>query len=298
MRLAPYVAGVMALSAVVFLAGSTATAAQSCKRLLDGSAIRSEATLWQNYGLGYPWGNDHNGSARMEASNVSVESGTLILTASPLPVAQGNSSKDPHLPIRYASGAVYWKGLVAVSEEFPVWRLSGEFSAPTARGTWPAFWITAAKGWPPELDILEYKGDSVCWQNTLRGASYKDAKFLTHKTPVPDAGSFHRYSVEMRRANATDVTVRYFIDDKLTGQDVALDYVDKPMQLILNLQMEGASGEPGPVTAQRFMIRNVSVDRCTVEQKKHQQVYLPNHEVDSISLGLTQAVGCSVCVGR
>jgi beta-glucanase (GH16 family) len=265
MWLAQQAPRVMALSMIMLLASFANAKAQSCKRLLDSFAFNSPETLWQNYALGYPWGNDHNGSAHMEASGVSLDNGTLVLSASPLPESQTVSSKDPHLPIRYSSGAVYWKGMVTVTDEFPVWRLSGEFSVPTARGTWPAFWITAAKGWPPELDILEYKGDSICWQNTLRGATYKDAQFLTHKTPVSDASNFHRYSVEMSKINATDVSVRYFIDGKSTGQDVALGYVDKPMQLILNLQMEGASGEPGPVTKQQFKIRDVYIDRCLAD---------------------------------
>lgn len=41
--------------------------------------------------------------------------------------------------------------------------VSGEFIAPTAVGTWPAFWLTAVVGWPPESDIGEWKGALIYW---------------------------------------------------------------------------------------------------------------------------------------
>lgn len=37
--------------------------------------------------------------------------------------------------------------------------VQGEFISPTAVGTWPAFWLTAVSGWPPEADIGEWKGE-------------------------------------------------------------------------------------------------------------------------------------------
>lgn len=36
--------------------------------------------------------------------------------------------------------------------------IEAEFQAPTARGTWPAFWLNGAHSWPPEIDIAEWKG--------------------------------------------------------------------------------------------------------------------------------------------
>jgi beta-glucanase (GH16 family) len=43
---------------------------------------------------------------------------------------------------------------------YPQYEVRGEFQAPSAGGTWPAFWLTRVRSWPPESDILEYKGDA------------------------------------------------------------------------------------------------------------------------------------------
>ncbi|KAK7447715.1 Galactan endo-beta-1,3-galactanase [Stygiomarasmius scandens] len=95
----------------------------------------------------YPWGSDHNGSGRMvgsssDHSHINPSGGTLTLTATPTSNANPpNSSADPFPAIHYASGAVHAKEQITVTTS-QSWTVQGEFSAPTARGTWPAFWLT------------------------------------------------------------------------------------------------------------------------------------------------------------
>lgn len=89
-------------------------------------------------------------------SHISIANDVLTLTATPTS-GQGNSNKDPFLAIHYISGTVYAKTHITVTASTS-YTVQGEFIAPTAKGTWPAFWLTAVNSWPPEADIGEWKG--------------------------------------------------------------------------------------------------------------------------------------------
>ncbi|MFN8074947.1 MAG: family 16 glycosylhydrolase [Kineosporiaceae bacterium] len=134
------------------------------------------------------------------------------------------------------------KSQVVVSDQFPNWEVKGTFQAPSAKGTWPAFWLTGATSWPPEIDILEFKGDARNWFNTFRTSSDVSSTVVGVSSP----GDWHTYRVWMTKANATDVTVHFYVDGVWKGQHNAAGFVGKPMWLIMNLQMEGSSGAPGP----------------------------------------------------
>ena len=87
----------------------------------------------------------------MAESQVDVDSGTLVLKATPKTV----SDKASIHYLRYAavstseicgvltmfvsSGAVHSTKQITVTAENS-YTVYGEFSAPTAKGTWPAFW--------------------------------------------------------------------------------------------------------------------------------------------------------------
>jgi hypothetical protein len=45
------------------------------------------------------------------------------------------------------------------------------------------------------------------------------------------------------------------------GQHRAANFVDKPMWLMINLQMEGSSGSPGPTSDTIYRARNVYLGR-------------------------------------
>jgi galactan endo-beta-1,3-galactanase len=175
--------------------------------VMDGTSFTSYSTLEGQWNYLYPWGSDHNGSARMYASStdhsqVFIETpGVLIIKATKVPETEGNSSSDPHLLIRYHSGAIHGKQQVVINDQYDAWDVSGDFKAPIGRGTWPAFWITGAFSWPPESDIMEYKGNNVCWQNTADGPDWTNVGWETTKTTVADANvNWHNYRVVMTRA--------------------------------------------------------------------------------------------------
>lgn len=235
--------------------------AATWETLINGS-FRDRETLIESWNFGYPWGSDHNGTARMYASATDNNhvylspSGVLNLKATRISWDEGNSSSDPYLPIRYHSGAVHAKEQILVNDQFPNYEVKGEFQAPSARGTWPAFWLTGAWSWPPESDILEFKGDNRNWFNTFRTS----ADVSTTIVSVANPGDWHSYRVWITKVSNTDVEIHYYLDGAWRAVHRA-NFVGKPLWLIINLQMEGSSGSPGPTADTYFRARNVYVGR-------------------------------------
>jgi hypothetical protein len=235
--------------------------AAAWETLIDGNSFASRAALESEWNYLYPWGSDHNGTARMYASSTDNNhlfispAGVLNLKATRITWDEGNSSKDPYLPIHYHSAAIHAKNQVLVNDRFPNWEIRGEFQAPSARGTWPAFWITGANSWPPESDILEYKGDNRNWFNTYDGAW--DNTLVTVSSP----GNWHEYRIWMTKTSGTDVQIHYYLDGAWKAAHTGSNFVGKPMNIIINLQMEGSSGSSGPTGDTYYKARNVYVGR-------------------------------------
>ncbi|HET9516377.1 MAG TPA: hypothetical protein VFO77_01495, partial [Actinoplanes sp.] len=82
-------------------------------------------------------------------------------------------------------------------------------------------------------------------------------------TWVNDPGSWHRYRAWINKVNATDVEIHYYIKEGDREVETGVhraNFVGKPLWLIMNLQMEGSSGAPGPQEA-TFQARNIYVGR-------------------------------------
>lgn len=236
--------------------------AATWETVLTGSSFNSRAAFEAEWNYYYPWGRDHNGTARMYGypSHVNMSGGVLTLTASRISWNEGNSSADPYLPIRYHSGAVHANHQVLVNDQFPNYEIRGEFQAPSSRGTWPAFWLTGANSWPPESDIMEFKGNNQNWQNTATGPDWQNVSWQNTITTVSNPGSWHEYRIWMTKVNATEVDIHYYIDGNWKAVHRA-DFVGKPFWIIINLQMEGSSGEPGPSADTYLKARNIYVGR-------------------------------------
>jgi hypothetical protein len=259
----------------------TGAAAAAASAAALGSAGRARAAAWEtvlntdsfgsyqaleaNWNYRYPWGSDHNGSARMYGSasdhnHVHLSGGTLTLQATRISWDEGTSGSSPHLPIRYHSGAIHAKHQVRVTDQYPNYEVKGEFQAPSAPGTWPAFWLTGVNSWPPESDILEFKGDNRNWFNTFRTSSDVSSTLV----PVSSPGGWHAYRAWITRVNATDVDIHYYLDDTWRAVHRGAGFVGKPLWLICNLQMEGSSGGSGPSGDTFYRARNVYVGRSSV----------------------------------
>ena len=197
----------------------------------------------------------------MYKSNVSLNDGVLELKAERTSKNEGKSKSSPHLEIKYKSGAIHAKHKIVVNKAYPEYEITGEFKAPTSSGTWPAFWLTAVDGWPPETDILEFKGDDVNWQNTF----LTPQNVTTIKKKIPDASKeWHTYTAKLKRVDNTHTTITYFIDGKQTGVHYT-DFTDKPLWLIINLQMEGSSGNANGLEQASYFSKNVTIKRISAK---------------------------------
>ncbi|KAK7688546.1 Galactan endo-beta-1,3-galactanase [Cerrena zonata] len=224
--------------------------------VIPQSSLNSVADFEQYFDYLYPWGSDHNGSGRMVKGNVNVASSTLTLSATPTsnPVPP-TSSANPHPAIHYASGAVHAKEHITVTagNSYSVY---GEFSAPTAHGTWPAFWLTAVNGWPPEADIGEWKGTADNWYNTFNTSSQVKSTLVSWPTDL----SFHSLRADLTAQGST-VKIDFYMDNQLKTTQYGANFAGAPLWLIINLQMEGSSGSPGPTGTTTYKIRNIQVTR-------------------------------------
>jgi hypothetical protein len=237
----------------------SAEAAADWETIIDGTSFNNYGEFQSAWNYLYPWGSDHNGTARMYGSSsdhnhIYLHNSTLTLKAAKIDWNEGNSSSDPYLPIHYHSGAVYAKHKVVINDNYPNYEIKARIQAPSSRGTWPAFWLTGAESWPPESDIMEFKGSSVNWQNTYTGS------WQSQKTTVSNPGNWHTYRVWISKTNDTDVDIHYYIDDQWKAKHTA-NFVNKPMWIILNLQMEGSSSNPGPDGSTNMNIDWVYVGR-------------------------------------
>jgi hypothetical protein len=225
--------------------------AQTTETILDGTSFNSTTALEAEWNYNYPWGDTHNGSAKMYPSQLSLSGGVLTITAV-TPDPNGSTYK-------YAAGTIHMKDSICITEQYPEWSFSGEFQAPNIRGTWPAFWITRAGTWTHEVDILEYKGNTENWFNTYDGG------WETTRVNVPDSlTAWHSYRLVATKANGTDVTTRFYLDGVLRGTHTLSGGMGKCFWLIINLQMEGSSGSPGPTGPTAYRARNIVVTRTVM----------------------------------
>ncbi len=127
---------------------------------------------------------------------------------------------------------------------------------PIQTGTWPAFWMTGANSWPPESDFAEFKGSDGCNQNTY------DGSWKTSTTTVPTAGtSWHTYRMVACLENSTNVDFHYYIDGVMKSEQTSTTFVGSPCWLIIDYQMEGSSGSPGPSSTTFYYASNIVVKR-------------------------------------
>lgn len=230
------------LTLLLLLLPSPSLASPS-KTLLIPSTSFNTTTSFSNYwSLNYPWGTDHNGAARMSPSQVvtSSDGTTLTLTAHRVTGQKPATHGGKQIPIKYLSGAIHAKQhftITSPSSSSPGSSVSGydfsaEFRAPVAKGTWPAFWLTAVNGWPPEIDMAEWKGSGKISFNTFNTSSQVMARDVAYGNDK----EWHRVLCEVRRddrrkGSGKDVEVRFWMDGKLVVTQWGRGYVGKALYL-------------------------------------------------------------------
>ncbi|GES63830.1 putative glycoside hydrolase [Aspergillus terreus] len=241
--------------------------------LIPTTCFDDYSSLEEYFAYLYPWGSDHNGSARMVGNSsdheyISVDSGTLTIVAKPV---SGQPPTSGGQEINYLSGAIHSATSFTV-EAGSGFDIQAEFQAPTATGTWPAFWLNGADTWPPEIDIAEWKGMYPLNFEGLRlmALGTGDISFNTfntssevqaHDIEYPSPDDFHTVKAEIRDEDGSNISVKFFLDGTEVTTQYGAEYVGKPLNLIINLQMEGSSGSPGPTTDTYYRVRNLSFEQ-------------------------------------
>jgi galactan endo-beta-1,3-galactanase len=223
--------------------------------VVNGTSFNSAAAFSAKWNYDYPWGTNHNGSAVMNATNIAIANGMITITSSLTNHYEGVSTASPYLTIRYNSGTFYLNSDVTVSAQYPMWDISGQFKVPTVTGTWPAFWMTGVNSWPPESDFMEFKGCDCCGGNTY------DGSWQTQVTTVSTASTaWHTYRLVAQLENSTNVDFHYYIDGVMEAEQTATTFVDAPCYVIVDFQMEGSSGSPGPSSNTYTYVSNIVIN--------------------------------------
>ncbi|KAI0128760.1 concanavalin A-like lectin/glucanase domain-containing protein [Xylariales sp. AK1849] len=225
---------------------------EAVRTIIPNTSFNSQSDFDADWNYNYPWGTDHNGGARMNQSQVQFSGGQLTLTAKKVTGQKDASHGGQAIKINYLSGAIHAKEHFNVSHGGG-YDFSGEFQATTTKGTWPAFWLTAVDGWPPEIDMAEWKGSGKISFNTFNTSSVLSWDDVTYSNP----GDWHSIKCEVRDINQKDVQAKFYMDGSLVTTQIGGGYFGKPMYLIINLQMEGSSGSPGPSTGKSLLCLTV-----------------------------------------
>lgn len=240
---------------------ATAALAAAQTTLIPMDCFSSQETLEQYFSYGYPWSSDvHNGGARMVPEQCTLVDGALVETA----VYDPNEPDIEGIAINYRSCAVFANQDFVVAEGTGL-DFEAEFIAPVAFGTWPAFWLSGTQSWPPEIDMAEWKGSGLISFNTFNTSTEVDALDLDY----PNPGDWHTVRAQLRdhgngdvspschaasssTHNVTQVQTKFFLDGIERTTQYGAGYTGAPFWFIINLQMEGSSGSPGPQTGEVY----------------------------------------------
>lgn len=163
----------------------------------------------------------------MDASRVSLPgNNTVTITAQPVTGQKPASHGGQQIAIHYLSGAIHAKQKFTVPTGGAL-NFSAEFQAPVAKGTWPAFWLTAVEGWPPEIDIAEWKGSGKISFNTFNTSSVVSAKDEAY----PNPGGWHSVKAELKDRGNGNVGIGFWLDGRLVTRQVGKAYVGKAFWL-------------------------------------------------------------------
>lgn len=114
---------------------------------------------------------------------------------------------------------------------------------PGGAGLWPAFWLLAPGGWPPEIDAMEARGAPgyavhVHWsEGGARRSSGCDIPL------VDGTAAFHDFGVLW-----TPAAIAFYLDRTPVAWIAAKPGFDRPMYLLANLAVGGWAGAPDTTT--------------------------------------------------
>ena len=159
------------------------------------------------------------------------------------------AERVPEGALRATGGYRYASGMLTTYRSFSFQYGYVEMRArvPRGRGLWPALWLlAAAKGWPPEIDVMEAYGDQLqtlyVTLHTNESGRHRQAQ---GKVPVPDmSADFHVYGMKW----TADEITWYFDGRRVFAAPTPAD-MHQRMFLLVNLAVGGTyAGSPDAQT--------------------------------------------------
>ena len=106
---------------------------------------------------------------------------------------------------------------------------------------------------------MEFKGSTTNWTNTYRN---ENGQWSSVGTTISNPANWHTYTAYLTRIGTTNnVCIEYWTDGTRVSTQTGQNFVNQPLNLIIDLQMEGSSGTPGPGGNTVMRARNVTIQR-------------------------------------
>ncbi len=187
---------------------------------------------------GQPWGEYHGAYLHQYYSNneIKTRNGYLYLGGSYSPKTY--VKEDTTFTIPFAVGLI--NSDVSFSQKYGYFEIRS--MNPSGPATWPAFWLTGAHRWPPEIDIFEMYGkkDKGTIHNQYATIHFgKDGKrsrgYLSKKINLPNNTDsvFHVYACEW-----DPKFIKFYTDGKLVNyirvNKRLRKWLDDEMVIIIN----------------------------------------------------------------
>lgn len=198
----------------------------------------------QKWRLGQPWGEFHPGNPHQYYSKemISTDSGFLHLRGCYRP--KSFASGDSQILIPYAVGLI--NSDISFQQKYGYFEIRSK--NPSGAATWPAFWLTGAHKWPPEIDIFEMYGKKTgkTVHNQYATIHYgqtdtKSRGYLSKKINLPNNTDtvFHVYACEW-----TPEYIKFITDGKSVAyirMNARLRaWMDDEMVVIINNSFDAA----------------------------------------------------------
>jgi beta-glucanase (GH16 family) len=166
-----------------------------------------------------PWGTTDNSPCRITPEDTYLENGSLVLRS-----RMGNFDG-----FNFSSGWAWSK----------VWLAYGylEIRAqyPAGKGQWPAWWMLR-EGWPPEIDIAEFRGATGTSTDYMTQAVYDEASQWRSNTIGGDYTGWHVYGFEWGPGY-----LKWYIDGSLKFTVTDSDIPTLPMYVILSAGLDSTA---------------------------------------------------------
>lgn len=188
--------------------------------------------------LGQPWGYFHEGSLHQyhDVNNVVVKDGFLYLVGKYNP--KTFDYKDSNVTIPYSIGLI--NSDISFKQKYGYFEI--RCKNPKGPATWPAFWLTGANRWPPEIDIFEMYGKSTgkrihkqisSIHYGIRGHKSRGTLIRKIWLPKDTDTAFHVYACQW-----TSKSIKFYTDGILVRKQKInkrlRPFMDEEMVMVIN----------------------------------------------------------------